>query len=183
MTCIVGIVDSDGSIYMGGDSAGCDGNHLDLRKDPKVFLRNPFIFGFSSSFRMGQLLMCDSRFGFRKQEDDEDDYIYMVDAFIPAVIDLFDKGGYLSKQNNVISGGIFLVGYKSRLYEINSDFQVKESLKKYASCGCGRDISYGSLYSTEKSNMSCGERILMALEAASEFSSWVSPPFNIIVKL
>lgn len=180
MTCIVGIIDNDGTIYMGGDSAGCAGNHIVLRKDPKVFMRDPFIFGFTSSFRMGQLLMCDNRFKIREQKKDEEDYSYMVDAFIPAIIDLFDKGGYLNKHDNEISGGTFLVGYKSRLYEIESDFQVGESLKNYSSVGCGRDIAIGNLFASEKMNISSGERVLLALEAASEFSSWVSPPFNII---
>jgi len=59
MTCIVGLIDKESKkIYMGGDSAGVANYSLSVRKDPKVFKRYGFIFGFTSSFRMGQLLMC-----------------------------------------------------------------------------------------------------------------------------
>lgn len=55
MTCIVGLVDK-GSIYMGGDSAGVAGLSVTTRADEKVFLNGPFIMGFTTSFRMGQIL-------------------------------------------------------------------------------------------------------------------------------
>lgn len=42
MTCIAGIVGEDGSIWMGGDSAGISGLSLQTRQDPKVFPRNWF---------------------------------------------------------------------------------------------------------------------------------------------
>ena len=38
MTCIVGLLDANGDIYMGGDSAGVGGLSLTIRKDPKVFI-------------------------------------------------------------------------------------------------------------------------------------------------
>ncbi len=55
MTCIVGVV-KDGVVYIGGDSAGVSGLRLIKRKDSKVFKRKGFIIGYTSSFRMGQLL-------------------------------------------------------------------------------------------------------------------------------
>src|SRR5208282_1259162 len=100
MTCIVGIIEKD-IIYIGADSAGADSSfYRELRKDKKVFIREPFIFGFTTSFRMGQLLMFDSRFGVRKQKNNEDDYMFMIDAFIPAVIHLFKEGGFLNNKDN-----------------------------------------------------------------------------------
>jgi ATP-dependent protease HslVU (ClpYQ) peptidase subunit len=55
MTCIVG-VNHNGNIYIGGDSAGVAGLQLQIRSDEKVFLTGDFIMGFTTSFRMGQLL-------------------------------------------------------------------------------------------------------------------------------
>ena len=37
MTCIAGLVDSNGDIYIGGDSAGVAGYDLTIRADEKVF--------------------------------------------------------------------------------------------------------------------------------------------------
>ena len=59
MTCIVGL-EHKGKVYIGGDSAGVAGYSLSVRADQKVFINGNFIFGFTSSFRMGQIL----RFGF-----------------------------------------------------------------------------------------------------------------------
>lgn len=55
MTCIVGLVDQ-GNVWIGGDSAGVGGYDLMLRADQKVFRNGDFLMGFTSSFRMGQLL-------------------------------------------------------------------------------------------------------------------------------
>ena len=58
MTCIVGLVDN-GKIYMGGDSAGVSNLDIRIRADQKVFKTGEFIMGFTSSFRMGDLLKYD----------------------------------------------------------------------------------------------------------------------------
>jgi len=178
MTCIVGYIDRQKrTIYMGGDSAGVAGLQLRIRKDPKVFIRKPFIIGYTSSFRMGQLLMADERFNIRRQKDQESDYEYMVSAFIPAIQKLFKDGGYLSVEKDVLSGGTFLVGYKDNLYEIEEDFQVAQYNEEYASCGCGANYALGSLYSSSGGIV---ERINQALQCAAYYSAGVRRPFKII---
>ena len=82
--------------------------------------------GFTTSFRMGQLLMSDERFKVREQKENESNYDYMVSAFIPSVQKLFDVGGFLRESSKEKTGGTFLVGYKGNLYCIEDDFQVAE---------------------------------------------------------
>ncbi|XVV11230.1 hypothetical protein ACQP2X_41330 [Actinoplanes sp. CA-131856] len=55
MTCIVGITDGT-TVTIGGDSAGSDGWHVAVRSDSKVFQVGPYLMGFTTSYRMGQLL-------------------------------------------------------------------------------------------------------------------------------
>ena len=55
MTCIAAITEK-GKVYMGGDSAGVSGYDITIRADEKVFKNGQCVFGFTSSFRMGQLL-------------------------------------------------------------------------------------------------------------------------------
>ena len=55
MTAIVGLV-QDGSVYIGADSAGVYGMSLTVRADTKVFRKKKYLFGFTTSFRMGQLI-------------------------------------------------------------------------------------------------------------------------------
>ena len=54
MTCIVGLV-HEGVVYIGGDSAGVAGLSLVVRAD-EMFRNGDFLMGFTTSFRMGQLL-------------------------------------------------------------------------------------------------------------------------------
>lgn len=173
MTCIVGLIDG-GKVYLGGDSAGVSGYHLVTRKDPKVFRVGDFVIGFTSSFRMGQLLA--HAFTPPKRHEDTDVYAYMVTSFVDAVRDCLKAGGYARKESETEAGGTFLVGYAGRLFEISDDYQVGEALADYAACGCGREVALGSLFSTKGQKPK--DRILTALEAAEALSAGVRGPFN-----
>jgi len=163
---------------MGGDSAGVGSYNIRTHKDPKVFMRPPFIIGFTTSFRMGQLLMSDERFSIREQKKLESEYDYIVSAFIPAIQKLFEEGGFLKRSNEVKSGGTFILGYKDHLFTIDNDFQVAEFEEDYTACGCGEDYALGSLFSS--SNDKIVDKIEQALKTAEYFSSGVRRPFKII---
>ena len=174
MTCIVGIAEG-GYVWIGGDSAGVAGLSLTHRKDIKVFRNGPFIMGFTSSFRMGQLLA--HAFRPPKRHADTDVYAFMVTDFIDAVRSCLKAGGYAEAHNSVERGGTFLVGYEGRLFKIEGDYQVGESLTGYDACGCGEDFALGSLYSTTGPPEF---RLNLALQAAAEFSAGVCGPFNMV---
>lgn len=173
MTCIVGLVDG-GKVYLGGDSAGVDGLHLAVRKDPKVFRVGECIIGFTSSFRMGQLLAHSLKPP--KWHGDKDVFEYMVTDFVDAVRECLKAGGYARRNCEAEEGGTFLVGFHGRLFEIEEDYQVGETLAGVAACGCGRDVALGSLFSTTK--MPAIERVRLALQAAEAFNAEVRGPFN-----
>lgn len=149
MTCIVGLVGKDG-IYLGGDSAsvGAANWSLSVRADEKVFINGDFIFGFTSSFRMGQIL----RFGFTppRLHSNVDLYEYMVTSFIDAVRQRFKDAGYISNEKGQETGGTFLVGHGRRLFRVDGDFQVGEASNRYDAVGCGQDVALGALYATRK---------------------------------
>jgi ATP-dependent protease HslVU (ClpYQ) peptidase subunit len=170
MTCIVGIKDN-GKVYIGGDSLGSSHYKKVIRVDQKIFIKNDMIFGFTSSYRMGQIL----RYSFvapKQLHEDADDMEYLVNKFIPALIKCYDSHGYLTKKENVVIGGVFLLGYKTKLYKIESDFQVGESINEFDACGSGEDFALGSLYSTTAIT-DPESRIQTAINAAAEFSPGV----------
>lgn len=176
MTCIVGVV-RDGKVFIGGDSAGVDGRYgLTVRADKKVFRNGDFVMGFTSSFRMGQLLA----FGFYppKPRVGMDVMEYMVTDFIDAARSRMKYGGYAKIENSVEEGGTFLVGYAGRLFCVANDFQVGESSYGFDACGCGDLIALGSLYST-RSWADQEARLKEALTAAESFSAGVRAPFVI----
>lgn len=180
MTCIVGMVDKlNKKVYIGGDSAGVDDNEIVVRKDVKVFKNKDFIIGGTSSFRMIQLL----RFSFKPPKINKKDiYKYMCTDFIDKVRECFYDGGYLqSYKNGDELGGVFLVGYKDRLFYIDEDFQVGESKVGYDTIGCGRDYAKGAITALIKyGNLTTKEIVKTSLKISSEHSTSVCGPYNII---
>lgn len=175
MTCIVGIA-QDGQTWIGGDSAGVDGLSLTRRKDVKVFRNGPLVMGFTTSFRMGQLLA--HKLAPPKRHADTDVYAFMVTDFIDAVRECLRSGGYAGRRNESETGGTFLVGYEGRLFKVEDEYQVGEAVGGYDACGCGQDLALGSLFTSAGGEPEV--RLRKALEAAAEFSAGVCAPFNFI---
>lgn len=175
MTCIVGLADC-GSVYIGGDSAGVAGLDLTVRSDSKVFRSGEYVFGFTSSFRMGQLL----RYKLAAPPPPDDDvHRFMATVFVDMVRECLKAGGYARKSNEEESAGCFLVGVRGRLFEIASDYQVGENLDGYAAVGCGSQVALGAMYAAPLVATPY-HRIKTALEAAERFSAGVRAPFAIV---
>lgn len=176
MTCIVGI-EQDGDIWIGGDSAGSDGYDINIRSDEKVFVNDEMLYGFTYSFRMGQLL----RYAFVPPEHSarKDDMTYLVGEWTDAVRNMYREKGFLKRENEEESGGCFLLGYRGHLYVIYDDFQVGKNSEGYAAVGSGGNVALGSLYTTQSLNMDPEQRITLALEAATQHNSAVRGPFTI----
>jgi hypothetical protein len=182
MTCIVGIVEKrTKSIYIGGDSAGVAGLSITHRKDPKVFINNGYIIGFTSSFRMGQLLMFSNLPEYNTRLIPE--YEFMVRIFIPFIKTVFEENGYAKQyEDGEAKGGTFLVGFRGKLFVIEDDYQVGENFLNYASVGCGSDLALGALYASDvhKPAVDTEQRVITALEAAAKFSGGVVEPYKIL---
>lgn len=177
MTAIVGLVYED-KVYIGGDSAGVAGLDVCIRTDEKVFKKDKMIFGFTSSFRMGQLI----RYKLKIPDHDPriDDYEYLCSTFIDELIKCFKDNGYATINNNEVQGGVFLLGYNKKLYKIESDFQVGKIIDSFDACGCGESFALGALYAMKDEDIKPEARIVEALDAAEYFSGGVRAPFNIV---
>jgi len=184
MTCIVGLVEN-GKVYMGADSAGSSGRELDIHRDSKLFRVGPFLVGFTTSFRMGQLLRY--KLSVPTQTENQDPHAYMATDFVDSVRKCLKAGGYAKKESEVEIGGTFLVAYQGHLYQVQDDYQVMESINAYDSCGCGQAIALGVMFATKgREEMFCSypdilpeNRILLALEAAEQFNNGVRRPFRL----
>ncbi len=179
MTCIVAWAEK-GKICIGGDSAGVAGYNMQIRADEKVFKNGEMIFGFTSSFRMGQLLRFSLLLPLKKEK--QDNYNYMCTDFINAVRKCLKDGGYASKKEEVESGGCFLVGFRNNIYSIESDFQVGKTTKPYHTVGCGESFALGTCWTLNKMNskLSLKDKVRTALEVAYEFSAGVRPPYHFV---
>lgn len=174
MTAIVGLVDQ-GTVYVGGDSAGVAGYSLTVRADSKVFTNGPYVMGFTSSFRMGQLL----RYSLKAPHPKGDLEKFMARTFVDAVRETLKAGGWLKQDANRDEGGTFLVGVSGRLFTIHDDFQVGEAVDGYAAVGCGHELALGALHATAHMGLRPKKRVRLALAAAERYSAGVRGPFTI----
>jgi hypothetical protein len=175
MTCIVGLV-HDGKVLIGGDSAGVSGYDLRVRADLKVWSKDGWAFGFTSSFRMGQLLRYS--LAIPQRHPDTDLMQFMVTSFVDAVRSCLKLGGYASLKDSVEEGGTFLIGHAGRLFSIESDYQVSEESNGFSACGCGHAYACGSMYSN--SHMEPEARVQQALDAAEAMCAGVRGPFSVV---
>lgn len=175
MTCIVGL-EHEGKVYIGGDSAGVAGWSLSVRSDGKVFKSGEFVMGFTSSFRMGQLLR--HKLSVAEQPSKMGADKFMCTWFIDAVRTCLKDGGYATVNNNSEEGGTFLVGYRGLLYYVGGDFQVGRAACGYNAVGCGSEIALGAMFASD--GLKPKRRVTQALSAAEQFSAGVAGPFEVV---
>lgn len=178
MTCIVAIV-QDGKVWMGADSAASNSSwHLRTRNDQKLFRKGEMLFGFTSSYRMGQLLRyCFSPPPFEGQRDPME---YLCGPFIDELLKCFEDKKYAAIKDNVARGGCFLVGWRGQIYRIEEDFQVAQAADPFDSVGCGDVYALGALAAIEDAKMSARKKLIRALEVAERYSAGVRRPFHVL---
>lgn len=179
MTCIVAYADGK-NVWMGGDSAGVSWHQLTIRADEKVFLNDGYLMGFTSSFRMGQLLRY--RFTPPRRHPSDDLTQFMSTEFVDAVRKCFKDHGYAHVRDNEETGGTFLVGIEGQIFKIESDYQVGKPMLPFDAAGCGEELALGALFAmaTRGGKLKPQEVIETALTAAEAFSGWVRRPWTVL---
>ncbi len=180
MTCIVTLKTDEG-VFMGGDSAAVERSALYARKrvHPKVFRNGAYLIGYTSSFRMGQLL--EHKIILPDPSGDGDLMHFMCTTFIDSIRRGFKENGFSTIESNNERGGCFLVAVEDRVFMIDDDFQVGEELEPYSSVGCGMEYALGALRVLQDvEGFSPTEQLEKALEAAEYFSIGVLGPFHIM---
>ena len=193
MTCIVAMADGQ-KVVMGGDSAGVDGRDLYLRADAKVFLKRNYAIGFTTSFRMGQILRYETELPELPPDLDPDELErFFVTDFIPVVRKSFDEHGFaktarfstpdrpgLSEDGQAV-GGTFLVGAAGKIFEIRGDYQLGRPMTPYSAVGAGAMVALGALKALEEvDGLSLRDRVTRALKTAEAYNAGVRGPFQLI---
>ncbi len=182
MTCVAAIA-QNGTVYMAADSAASEekSGWIISRKDPKVFKVGQYGVAFIDSFRMGQILQYKwnpPKYTPTKTNSGLDKF--MRTKFIDSVKDAFREQGFGNQvAGQEDEGGIFLVGVEGKIFTVDEDFHVAEANFNYMAEGSGGAFALGALYAT-KNQKNPKMRLKLALEAASEFSMSVKPPFTYI---
>jgi hypothetical protein len=146
MSCVVGLVTTAG-VWMGADSIAvedCAAPPYVVRREPKVFAVGSLLFGCVDSIRATQLV----RYALRvpRRPAAQDPHEYLVTALVPALRACLKEGGQAEVRDNREFGSSFLVGCAGRLFTIEDDFHVGETLVPYAAIGAGGYAATAALH-------------------------------------
>jgi len=172
MTCIVGIQTGNKAVICGDSFGGSDYIKHVIAK-PKVFEANGIVMGYTSSFRMGQLLEYATNFDVSKIKD-VDRFIHT--EFIDHIREIFKDNGYSKVESNVEEGGSFLVAINGELYEIQEDYAVLKNADGIHAIGAGYQYALGAMHATQKED----NKIVEGLRAAAYYSPFVCEPFTML---
>lgn len=176
MTCIVA-VEHDGTVYMGSDRAGSSSWSIGIVDAPKTFRNGPLLIGYTTSFRMGQILQYGLTVPSHTLDWDVDRWVAI--DLMGAVREAFEEHHWNKDNSGVAEGGSFLVAVEGRAYEVQTDYSAIRNVAGEYATGSGEDFARGSLCSTRGWD-DPEARVLAALEAAAECSPSVAGPFDVV---
>ena len=172
MTVIVGYIHK-GTVWMGGDAAIHSGDDkvVYANTDPKVFIKGPYIIGYSGDLRIGQILH------YVWKEPTLKKYAktlpHMCSDFAASLKKAFDSSTDPDLD--------ILVGFRGRLFMVDNDFSVVEQPGDFAAVGCGSDFAVGSLL-TQDSKVHPEKKVKKALEVSAIGTPFVLPPWKNLSK-
>lgn len=168
MTCIAALIDADGKGHIASDSLGSNGHTKSLNKNRKIFTKEGMLIGYTSSYRMGQLLEYSLCLPQRKVSQDIESYMYV--DFINAVRNLFTDNGFTKVDYSVEFGGNFVVITEGHLFEVQRDFSLLETQEPFTACGSGEDYAIAALDVLHKRGRLTPKNMLTeAIETAAKY--------------
>lgn len=179
MTCIVGY-EHNGKVYIAGDSLSSNSSHGTVMTVPKVFQRGEMIFGYTSTWRFGQLLQF--VFDHPPRYEGLSDLEYLITAWIPALATMLETNRHLEKETNGFAGcGYAIIGYRGNVYFLNGDLSLLHPKDGYYAVGCGDEFARGAMHVLTQGNVKNPEDVVRkAIEAAAHHSVGVGGDIHII---
>lgn len=179
MTGIVGMV-ADGAVWLAGDRAAVtDSHYFATVTEPKVFRNGDYVMGFTSSFRMGQIL----QYRLTPPEPPSDPaelHRFMTTTFADAVRAALKDAGWLKVEHHREASGCYLVGVRGRLFAADDDFNFLSREDGFDACGSGVSVALGALFATALAGLEPADRLRRALAAAQRYTATVREPFDVI---
>lgn len=178
--------DHETAAFFGADSQASGGWHSTPRRDGKVFRLGDAVVGFTTSYRMGQIVRYLTKppkaywmTAHSKRKLYPDLHEAMVTWASGELRTALKDNGYTKVDNNREDGGTFIVGWKGRIFVIEDDFQVAEPSTGFHAVGCGAPYALGALSALDQTtDETVRGRLQVALIAAERFSNGVGSPFE-----
>jgi ATP-dependent protease HslVU (ClpYQ) peptidase subunit len=172
MTCIAGLVDRQGNGYIASDSVGSNGYTKGSYRNKKIFKKDSLLIGYTSSYRMGQLLEYQLQLPKRAMGQSLDEYMYV--DFMNTVRGLFKSSGFLRSDSGKESIGTFMIITEGRIFKVQDDMAILESSNNFDTCGSGEDYARAALHIlSTRGGMTAKEMLTKAIETAAHYVTTV----------
>ncbi len=174
MTCVIGMVDAVGRVWMGADSRGVSGWGFKTSHDTrKVFERDRLLMGYTSTYRFGQILR------YAPDMPDPSDFgeRYLVQDFVPWLLAALEVAGHKKVEDGLAEGGQALIGGYGLLFVVNADFSVLQPSRGFDSVGVAAQPALGVMSALRSAPE---RRIRQALGICADLSSGVGAPFHVL---
>lgn len=145
MTCIIALKTKEGHNVIAGDLMASNGHHFNKIKTSKIFTKgDQCIIGYTSSFRMGQIL----EFGWDMPPRIEGltDEQYMCNNVMSSLRSAFHKQGFGGRDIIEDIGGTFLILYRDKLFMVQSNYSVLEYEDDVLAVGSGTDAALAVMH-------------------------------------
>lgn len=183
MTCIIGIECVDGAI-IAGDYLGSNGFTKDHVTQSKISSHSGMLFGYTSTFRFGQIIECcmDDNTLY-PPTDSGQTYSWLIRNFVPKVQKSLKDAEYVVK-----SGANAIIVVNKQVWELQDDLSVIRSESGITSVGSGVYHALASvgtqikLLDKKPTVKECEPILKLAYEVISEHVTSVSTKFNFLTQ-
>lgn len=179
MTCIAAIIDQKGVGHIACDSVGSNYHTKGVYTNRKIFTVSDMLIGFTGSYRMGQILEHQLALPAATVGQEFESWLYV--DFVEEVRKVLKNNGYLHVENNEEVGGTFLIVVAGRIFTVQEDLSLLESLDSFEACGSGEDYARATMNAAINHGITKPRRILTeAIEAATKYVPSVGGDIHIL---
>lgn len=111
---------------------------------------------------------------------------FITSYFIPAIRQAFSDAGYEKTLEGISTHETeFLVAYKGKIYEIDSDYSWVQDSRNIYALGSGGAIALGALATLVGDSITKTEArkwALKALDIASSYNADTAPPYHVVIQ-
>jgi ATP-dependent protease HslVU (ClpYQ) peptidase subunit len=134
--------------------------------------RANMLIGYTSSYRMGQLLEHSLIIPERETNQSIENYMYV--DFINAVRELLKNNGQMQVDRNVQTIGFFLIVTEGLIFQMQDDLSLLEAADGFDACGSGESYARAALHLLKnQGKLSPKEMLTEAIDIAAQYVSSV----------
>jgi len=168
----------DETLIFAADSAASNGDEIYTIAMPKVFARGSYLFGYTGSYRIGQILR---HYVELPEPPEREAERFLVREAVPILrAAVLEQGAAGPGRDFLGEKTALLVGFRGRTWCIGTDLTVTPEAA-YGAIGSGRLRAYGAFHALYAAGVGPARRRLeLVLEATAEHTANVRRPWQLV---